>query len=147
MSENHFTRIAYFKINPLEHHIPGTRRRRKFNGKTHIVSLVHLYTIKLLKSLYSGLYLIGFGRLISECPYEIFCLLNHLLLILVCSILLLKPFSPQFKILAVRHLVIVNMTKHYFHCSIGHIVQKAPVVTDKKKRTPRRFQIVLKPLN
>ena len=128
MSENHFTRIAYFKINPLEHHIPGTRRRRKFNGKTHIVSLVHLYTIKLFKSLYSGLYLIGFGRLISEFFNELFTLFYHPLLVLVGSFLLGDAFSPEFQILGIRDLVVVNAAEHYLHRAVGHIVEEFPVV-------------------
>ena len=89
--------------------------------------------------------LIALRGLIAEAFYEFFRFLYHFLLILIGGHLLTHPLRPEFQILAVRNLVVLNMREHYLHCTVGDLVQEFSVVGYQKQTPLSRRQEVFQP--
>ncbi len=147
IGEHQFSGIAYRQIFSLIDHIPGALCRRKLHAHRAPVRLVHLYALHFLQSLDSGLHLIRFRGLVAEAVYEVLRLLYHLLLVLVGGGLLGHTLGTKGEILAVRHLVVVQMTQNYLHGAVRHPVEKLAVVADQQNGASVGLQIVLKPFD
>ena len=130
--EYSFLWICGSKAFRLVNHVAGARSRRELYRETHLVYFVYLYPFKFLQCLDAGLYLIGLGGLVTEGLDELFRLLDHALLVLVGGGLLRYSLCPEFQILGIWHLVIVDMPEHDLHRTIGHVVQKLAVVRHKQ---------------
>ena len=113
----------------------------------HRISLINLYTLKFLESLDAGLHLIGLGGLVTEGLNKLLGLLYHLLLIFVCGRLLGYSFLPESQILAIRHLIVVNMAEHNLHRTVGDIVQKAAVVAHQQQGATFGLQVAFEPFD
>ena len=92
------------------------------------VNLIHFNKFQFLEHSHTRLHLIGFRVGALETFDELFCLGNHLLLVVISSLLLLPALSTQLQIFAVIYLVIVNLTHCNFNGSGGDMVYKGFVV-------------------
>ena len=126
--EHYLLAVAHLQVHALKGDIPRTWSRRKLNCKCRLVFYVHLYPLKLLKLLYPGLYLVRLGRLVAESFNELLSLLYHPLLVLIGCLLLRKAFLPEFQVLAIRNLIVVDPSDHNLDCPVGHVVEELSVV-------------------
>ena len=92
------------------------------------VDLVDLYRVDLLQRLDPGLHLGRLRRLVPKALDEVLGLLDHLLLILVGSLLLLKALLPQLLVVRVIDLKVIRLPHRDLHGAGGGIVKKSPVV-------------------
>ena len=139
IAEHYFLRVARCEVCGLEGHVSAARGGRKLYLEGGVVGLVYLQPFQFLQSLYSGLDLVGLGRLVTEAVYEVFRLLYHFLLVLIGCSLLRQPFGAEFHVLAVRYLVIVYVTKHNLNRAVGYVVQELTVVGNQHKAAFQAF--------
>ena len=145
--ENHLLGISHGQSAAFVGNVARAWSRRKLDGQGSIVRLVYLYPFQFLQGLYTTLHLIGFGRLVSKCTDEIFRFLNHALLVLISRCLLGDSLRPQFRILGIWHLVVIDAAKHKLNGPPGDIVKEAPVMRNQHHSTFIFLQIALQPLD
>ena len=131
----------------LGHDLSRTGRRRKLDAQGAQVLFVHFDTVELLQLLDARLHLIALGGFVTELFDELLRLLYHALLVLVGGHLLLAPFAPQLHIPAVRNFVVIQFAEHDFHRTVGHVVEKCPVVRNEYDGPVVLLQIPLQPLD
>ena len=127
--------------------IAAARCRREFQVKRRIVYLVNFYRYNLFKLLDSALYLIGFGRFITETLYKILYFSYLFLLILVCALLLFYPLLTQFHKLGVVDTIVVSLAAGNFNGPVGHIINESTVVADQQHSLGFGLKELFKPLN
>ena len=131
----------------LEHHLPRTWSRRKFQNQSRSILIINLNSLYLLQLLNPRLHLIGLGRLITEPLNKLLTFLNHSLLIDISGALLFHSLLPQHKILRIRNFVILYLSKNNLNSTGSYPVQKSPVVGNQNNRTAVSCQIIFQPLN
>ena len=147
MGEHDFPGIADRQVLSFEDHVTGSFRRRKPQADLCPVRLIDFNAVEPLQRLNTGLDLVGFGRFITETVDEIFCLLNHPLLVLIGGRLLRNPFGSQCNILTVRDFIIMDMSQQDFYRPRSHGIQELSVMGDQEQRTAITLQIILEPLD
>ena len=147
MTEHDLLRITDFQVRRLENNVSGTRCRGKLDRQGRMVRLIHLDPVQFLQRLDPGLDLVGLGRLVSEPRDEFFRLVDHPLLVLVGGDLLGHPFCTENDILAVRHLVVMDMPQHDLDGTVGHVIQEAPVMGHQHQRPAEPFEVTLQPFD
>ena len=145
--EHNLLTITHLHVHRLVDNLTRTRSRRELHSKSRPVLQIHLNPLQLLQLLHTRLHLIGLRRLVAETLDELLSLLDHTLLVLIGSLLLGKPFLPEFQVLTIRNLIIMNPADHDLHCPVRHIVEELPVVRNQHKRTLVLLQITLEPLD
>ena len=79
-----------------------------------MIFFLNLYALKLFQLLDLALHLDGLCRLIPEPFYELFGVIDHLLLVPVCSNLLFTALAPEYSVLCVRDLIVVDLARGLF---------------------------------
>ena len=130
-----------------EGEVATARGRRKSQIQTGCVLLVHLESLEFFELLDARLHLHGLGGFVAETLDELFCFLNHLLLVEVGAHLLLVPFASEFEEMAVVDVVVVDAPEGDFDGSRGDIVDERAVVADEDEGTVVGAEEVLQPLD
>ena len=118
--------VGYYRI------VSASRSGWKFQINATVVDFVNLNALYFLKLLNSALYLNSFCGLITEPLDEIFCFVNHLLLILVGSHLLGYAFLTQFDKFGIIYLIIVYFAARSFDCAVRDVVDKSCIMRNEQ---------------
>ena len=127
--------------------ISAPRRRWEAQVESRSVLQIHFESLEFLELLDSALYLYGFCCFITEALYELFCVLNHLLLVEVRPYLLFMPLFAQFDEPAVVDVVVVNTAECYLNGSAAYIIDECAVVADHEYGRRTCFEKILQPLD
>ena len=114
--------------------VARARGWRKFESQAGGVDLVDLNGNDFGQLLDAALHLYGFGGLVTELLNKLLCVVNHLLLILVGTHLLLDALFTQLHKMRIVHIVVVNLAARYLDGAVGHVVDKRSVVTHEQQR-------------
>ena len=100
---------------------------------------IHLKPFQFFELFDAALYLYRFGRFVPETLNKLLGILNHFLLILVGTYLLLVPFLAQLYEPAVIDVVIVYPAECDFYRPSAYIIDKCAVVTHHQHSTRTCF--------
>ena len=106
-----------------------TVRANEFQSQGGIVFFIHFNRHHFLQHLDAALYLNSLSGFISEPFNEILRILNHLLLVLKGTKLLLTSFFAQVHKLIILNLIIINMPARDFNGTSSHIIEESTVMT------------------
>ena len=122
-------------------------RRREFQAQCRGVFLVHFYQFQLFQHLHTALHLERLAVRTLEAFDEVLGFLNHLLLFLVLFHLLFAAFFPEYQVLRVVHLVVVDASHGHLDGAGGDVVYKFPVVADDYHCLGTVDEEILQPLD
>ena len=127
--------------------VSTTRRGRELQTQGRGIFFVHLYQFQFLQHLHTALYLKRLAVCTLEAFDKVLGFLNHFLLFLILLHLLLTAFLPQYKILRIVHLIIIDSSHRHFDGTCGNIIDKLTVVTDDYHCLGTVNQKIFQPLN
>ena len=145
--EDHVVAIRLFHILTNHRIVTGTNGRREFQAKCRSIFFIYFNGYDFLQLLDAALHLYSLRCLVTETFDKIFRVFYFFLLILVSTQLLFAAFLTQHDKLIVSYLVIVYPSAGNFNGTVGHVVNKCPVVTYQYYRAGTHLQEILQPLD
>ena len=144
--EHQVAAIALCHIFSNHRIVARTRCGRKFQVDVRIIHLIYLNSLYLFKLFDAALHLHRLRSLVAESLYELFSVLNLLLLVHVGTHLLLYTLLAQLHKLGVVHIIVINLATRNLNGSRGHIVDKSAVVTHQNHSIRLGLEEIFKPL-